>query len=132
MLIRTVSLCLSLMVPAIASAELYERAMNWTTGYGIDKDRRLVIASVENPGRGTANNGQQAAPDTGTRMFTARKMHKYSGIGAIGLATAAILAPKPENSDDNDEGAHHVLAQGATAMAALAVSSGLVFHIKDL
>ncbi|MDH5731276.1 MAG: hypothetical protein OEZ58_20010 [Gammaproteobacteria bacterium] len=74
------------------------------------------------------------------RWLTFRKLHQYAGLGAITLATAAILSPKPEDEDEYgnevitnpESGPHHALAEGATAMAALASATGLVFHLKDL
>jgi len=69
--------------------------------------------------------------------FTANKIHKYLGLGSLGLATLAILAPKPDdehksNGESSEGGVHHDLAVAATALGAAAVATGFVFHYKDL
>ena len=69
--------------------------------------------------------------------FTPNKIHKYLGLGSLGLATLAILAPKPDEENksggENGEGGiHHDLAVAATAMGAAAVATGFVFHYKDI
>lgn len=69
--------------------------------------------------------------------FTPNKIHKYLGLGSLGLATLAILAPKPDdehksNGESSEGGVHHDLAVAATALGAAAVATGFAFHYKDI
>jgi len=80
----------------------------------------------------------QPAPKSAENdWFTPNKIHKYLGLGSLGLATLAILAPKPDEENkttgENGEGGiHHDLAVAATALGAAAVATGFAFHYKDL
>jgi hypothetical protein len=69
--------------------------------------------------------------------FTPNKVHKYLGLGSLGLVGLALLAPKPNNenkpSGEKDEGGiHHDLAVGATVLGAAAVATGFAFHYQDI
>jgi len=69
--------------------------------------------------------------------FTPNKIHKYLGLGSLGLATLAILAPKPDEENNTsgksgEGGVHHDLAVAATAMGAAAVATGFVCHYDDI
>ncbi len=59
--------------------------------------------------------------------FTANKIHKYLGIGSLGLVGLALLAPKEDGNS-----LHHNLAIGAATLGVGAVATGLTFHYKDL
>jgi len=80
----------------------------------------------------------QPAPQSAENdWFTPNKIHKYLGLGSLGLATLAILAPKPDEENkttgENGEGGiHHDLAVAATTLGAAAVATGFAFHYKDL
>ena len=83
-----------------------------------------------------AMDAQPAQSSAENDWFTPNKIHKYFGLGSIGLATLAILAPKPDDEnkpsgEKSEGGVHHDLAVAATAMGAAAVASGFVFHYKD-
>jgi hypothetical protein len=80
----------------------------------------------------------QPAPQSAEHdWFTPNKIHKYLGLGSLGLATLAILAPKPDdenrnNGESSEGGVHHDLAIAATALGAAAVATGFAFHYDDI
>jgi hypothetical protein len=59
-------------------------------------------------------------------LFTRNKLHKYLGLGSLGLATLALLAPKQQHAP------HEYFAKGAAALGGAAVASGLVIHWDDI
>jgi hypothetical protein len=59
-------------------------------------------------------------------QFTANKLHKYLGIGSIGLAVLTVISPKEE------DGPHEYFAQGAALLGGAAVASGLTIHLDDI
>lgn len=91
-------------------------------------DSRLLLAQASEPAPEPMK-AQATVPDPKfkRRWFTRNKVHQYFGLGSLGLATLALLAPK---EDDND-GIHHQLAEGAAYLGAGAVATGLVFHFDD-
>jgi hypothetical protein len=96
----------------------------------IEPDWRVLAANDDMEGRTNSLSRKSSAPPTDGDMFTANKVHEYLGLGALGMAALAILAPKPE--DDEDGGIHHDLAVGATVLGAAAVGTGLAFHWDDI
>lgn len=69
--------------------------------------------------------------------FTPNKVHKYLGLGSLGLVGLALLAPKPDNEGNNngessEGGIHHDLAVGATVLGAAAVATGFAYHYDDI
>lgn len=89
----------------------------------------LQIASADEANENEATEHDDAAaakPKFEEHLVTASKLHKYLGIGSIGLAGLTLLAPKEEN------GAHEYLAKGAAALGVGAVATGLLFHWGDI
>lgn len=111
-------------LPALAE----ETPAHWT----LDTSPRaewLQLASADAANEDEAaehGNATAAKPKFKEHLVTASKIHKYLGIGSIGLAGLTLLAPKEEN------GAHEYLARGAAALGVGAVVTGLVFHWDDL
>lgn len=69
------------------------------------------------------------------RLFTANTLHKYLGIGSLGLAGLTVLAPKEEDEGGTtnvDDSLHANLARSAAALGAAAVLTGVLFHWEDL
>ena len=69
--------------------------------------------------------------------FTPNKIHKYLGLGSLGLVGLALLAPKPDDEgkpsgEKSEGGIHHDLAVGATVLGAAAVATGFAFHYRDI
>lgn len=116
--------------PAPARAEaggVGPRALN------LDPDWRALAANDAAESRTASMSPQTSAPPTDGDIFTANKIHKYLGLGALGMAALAILAPKPEDDGDkSSDGIHHDLAVGATVLGAAAVGTGLAFHWDDI
>lgn len=93
--------------------------------------------AVDNTDADQAMVAQPAPKSAEDDWFTPNKVHKYLGLGSLGLVTLAILAPKPgdENKTSGEKsegGIHHDLAVGATVLGAAAVATGFAFHYKDL
>lgn len=99
----------------------------------LDRDTILLASAegVDTQRVNTLSVNEQEKPYR-DRWFTLNKLHKYFAFGAIGFATAAILAPKPDITENWEESTHHKLAQTATALSLLTTASGLAFHIEDL
>lgn len=107
----------------------------------IHQDWLKLAANDTDIGDGDAANRSivtKPAPQSAENdWFTPNKIHKYLGLGSLGLATLAILAPKPgevnkNNGESSEGGVHHDLAVAATALGAAAVATGFAFHYKDL
>lgn len=102
-------------------------------GEYLDRDS-ILLASAEGISKQRSNIlslSKQEQPYR-DRWFTLNKLHKYFAFGAIGLATATIVAPKPDITTNWEESTHHQLAEAATALSLLTSASGLAFHVKDL
>lgn len=112
--------------PALAeeAGDAGSRALN------LDPDWRVLAANDAAESRTAPMSPQTSARPTDGDLFTANKIHEYLGLGSLGMAALAILAPKPE--DDEDGGIHHDLAVGATVLGAAAVGTGLAFHWDDI
>jgi len=67
--------------------------------------------------------------------FTGSKAHQYFGLGALALVALTAVVPKPdteEGTDKYDKGStHEILAKSATALAAAAATTGLIYHWED-
>jgi hypothetical protein len=88
---------------------------------------QLASADEANEDEAAEHGGTTAAkPKFKEHLVTASKLHKYLGIGSIGLAGLTLLAPKEE------DGAHEYLAKGAAALGVGAVITGVVFHWDDI
>ncbi|MBI3771832.1 MAG: hypothetical protein HY272_03930 [Gammaproteobacteria bacterium] len=116
-------------LPVLAE-EALEQPVRWT----LDTSPRaewLQLASADeaNEDEATEHAGVNTAvtkPKFKEHLVTASKIHKYLGIGSLGLAGLTLLAPKEE------DGAHEYLAKGAAALGVGAVITGLVFHWDDI
>lgn len=58
--------------------------------------------------------------------YSKNRMHKYLGLGSMGLALATLAAPKEE------DGAHEKLATAAAVLGGAAVANGIYAHWDDM
>lgn len=111
-------------LPALAD----ETPAHWT----LDTSPRaewLQLASADDANEaGAAEQGSATTvkPEFKEHLVTASKIHKYLGIGSLGMAGLTLLAPKEE------DGAHEYLAKGAAALGVGAIITGLMFHWDDI
>lgn len=108
-------------------------------GDSVFPSARVLLAS--NMAQDTSASKSPDVAPVSRRWITLRKMHQYLGIASLGLASAAVLSPKPEDDDDDNgqdvaqavtAGPHDDFAKAAAGTAVLASSTGLLFHLKDL
>ena len=101
----------------------------------------LKLAANEAPADdATTNRASVSPPEVASAdhdWFTPNKVHKYLGLGSLGLVGLALLAPKPgdedkQNPQKRESGIHHDLAVGATVLGAAAVATGFAFHYQDI
>lgn len=99
----------------------------------------LTLAANETPtGDDNALSRAVTAPaqetDADSSWFTPNKVHKYLGLGSLGLVGLALLTtPDSEGDKSKDSGGiHHDFAVGATALGAAAVATGFLYHRKDI
>ncbi|MDH5694221.1 MAG: hypothetical protein OEZ47_14075 [Gammaproteobacteria bacterium] len=79
----------------------------------------------------TLNNSQ--SDEFEESWFTTAKTHQYLGLASVGLATLALMSPKPaEGKDDYSSEPHYQFAVAASYFGGAAVATGLAFHYKDL
>lgn len=89
----------------------------------------MLLAAVDKNTASSAGNSEGDSKEIEQfeeRSFTSGKVHKYLGLGSLGLALLAAVAPKEEDAP------HEYLAQGAAVLAGAAVATGLTFNYKDL
>jgi hypothetical protein len=111
--------------PQQESASTYDNLI--LTLPGQQKPVLLAAASMDAPSMESSKSMAEAdKPVFHERMFTANKVHKYLGIGAIGMAVLAAISPKEE------DGAHEYLARGAAALGGAAIATGFTFHHEDI
>jgi hypothetical protein len=82
---------------------------------------------------------EQSVPASGplpVRMprLTGNRIHKYLGLGTLALVgLTAVTAPDNEHGQaGSTSGLHPSLGRAAAAMAAAAVTTGLLYHWKDI
>jgi len=76
-----------------------------------------------------------AAIEADNAWFTPNKVHKYLGLGSLGLVGLALMTtPDSEGGTKSKSsgGIHHDFAVGATALGAAAVATGFAFHRNDI
>ena len=107
----------------------------WASGWMASSRTPLQLAlQGETPaGQGDADEGA-GKDDWHEPWLSADKAHKYLGIGSLLLAGLTVLtAPDDEEGSGNtNDSLHQGLANGALALGAGAVATGLAFHFDDI
>ena len=127
---KTLHLTTLILSMGLAGASCAESAAtSFTTGpwvHGLaGKDGRgelLALNGTEKSGEA----GRHNARDDELPWYSKNRMHKYLGLGSMGLALATLAAPKERG------GAHENLAKGAAFLGGAAVANGIYAHWDDM
>lgn len=138
------SICLLFSVSNVWASELATTALKSITVPSITEgSTQLLLASNSediNNFSQSKNNKQSifSTKNYKTPLFSANKLHKYLGIGAVIMGgVTALSAPDGDNegaptTTPVDDDFHQAMALTATTMAVLATATGFLFHYEDL
>ena len=119
----TLILAMALSSPSFAELETSGFTTGpWVGDSGGSGVMRLALNTAEKPGAVARGDGRSED----LPWYSKNRMHKYLGLGSMGLALATLAAPKERG------GAHENLAKGAAFLGGAAVANGVYAHWDDM